>query len=132
MSEPIRIWWLSGMRYGLDDVKSGLAAADDDALESVCRADRAGAELKVARYIEHLAHSTWAIYTWFAWRYERGAIPDLDADAVRGCLASELDNLDRAASLVASDPRPGFYEENATYYATPAKILQKRGPWRCC
>ena len=113
---------LQALHRGWSSARQGY----EEALGGATQAGRVTAEVNVARYVEHLLHSTWAIYTWFAWRYERGAVPAVDTSAVRDCLASELDNLDRAAALVASDPRLGFYEENVTYYATAQKIRDKR------
>jgi len=120
---------LAGMCARLRALWYGWSSARADyeqALHNAARADRATAELNVSRYVEHLAHSAWVIYTWFAWRYHRHAVPNLDVDAVRHCLAGELNNLGRAGMLLASDPRLGFYEEDATYYVTPQKIRDKR------
>ena len=87
---------------------------------------RATAELNVARYFKHLAHSTWTIYSWFAWRYHRESTPYLTENEVKARLREELANLEAAKILLAEDDRLGFYEENQMYYATPSAIHRKR------
>ena len=108
------------------DAWTAAVAEYQNALAVATISEHAEQELNVARYFSHICHSGWVLFSWFAWRYHRDAIPDLDKDAVRTRLEAELRNLDDVAVLLERDSRLGFYEENQEYFVTPKLVRAKR------
>ena len=122
---PLDLAGMIGRLRVLYDDWTAATAGYAQALSAAGHVQRATVERNVAAYVAHLVHSSWVIYCWLAWRYHRGDVPTIDGARIRQCLEAEIENLDQAARLVASDSRLGYYEENTTYYITEARIREK-------